>query len=151
MLSALPPIYNAAPAFISTAFLLCPFSPFKMASVIAAFSSGVPPFKSSFVQRGKPNSSGVITEDLNQPSRISQTVVGALIEISSSLSCPYTTMPRLTPRLMSTCASGLTRYSSYTPRSCMDGVPGLVSGPKILNTVRNPSSLRIAPTYFMEL
>ena len=60
-------------------------------------------------------------------------------------------MPRLTPRLMSTCASGLTRYSSYTPRSCMDGVPGLVSGPKILNTVRNPSSFRIAPTYFMEL
>ena len=48
MLSALPPIYNAAPAFISTAFLLCPFSPFKMASVIAAFSSGVPPASCSW-------------------------------------------------------------------------------------------------------
>ena len=28
---------------------------------------------------------------------------------------------------------------------------GLVSGPRILKTVRTPSSLRIAPTYFMEV
>ena len=33
----------------------------------------------------------------------------------------------------------------------MDGVPGLVRGPRMLNTVRKPSSLRIAPTYFMEV
>ena len=109
MLLALPPIYNAAPAFIKTAFLLCPFSPFKIARVILAFSWGLPPFKASFVQRLKPKSSGVITDDLNQPSRISQMVVGALIEISSNLSCPYTTMPRLMPRLIRTCASGSTR------------------------------------------
>ena len=83
-----------------------------MARVMAAFSAGVPPFKSSLAQRGGPKSSGVMTEDLNQPSRSSQTVVGALREISSSLSWPYTTIPRLTPRLMSTWARGSTRYSS---------------------------------------
>ena len=60
-------------------------------------------------------------------------------------------MPRLTPRLTSTRASGSTRYSSYTPSSCIFGEPGFVSGPKMLNTVRKPSSLRIAPTYFIEL
>ena len=109
MLSALPPMYRAAPALSSTAFRLAPRSPFKIARVMAAFSSGVPPFSSSFLQRSKPKSSGVMTEDLNQPSRISQMVVGALREISSSLSCPYTTMPRLIPRLMSTCARGSTR------------------------------------------
>ena len=33
----------------------------------------------------------------------------------------------------------------------MDGEAGLVSGPRILNTVRKPSSRRMAPTYFMEV
>ena len=37
-------------AFINTAFRFGPFSPFKIASVIFAFSSGVPPRSSSFVQ-----------------------------------------------------------------------------------------------------
>ena len=102
-------MYRAAPALSRTAFRFGPRSPRRMARVILAFSWGVPPLSSSLAQRSKPNSSGVMTEDLNQPSRISQMVVGALREISSSLSCPYTTMPRLIPRLMSTCARGSTR------------------------------------------
>ena len=40
--------------------------------------------------------------NLSQPSLISQTLVGALSEISSSISLPYTTMPRRTPRLVIT-------------------------------------------------
>ena len=122
-----------------------------MALVILALSSGAPPLRSSFVQRISPKSSGLITYDFIQPSRISHTLVGALIDISSNLSMPYTTMPLLTPRLTRTCAKGSTRYSSYTPRSCIDGEPGLVSGPSILNTVLTPSSLRIAPTYFIDV
>ena len=39
---------------------------------------------------------------MNQPSLISQTLVGALSEISSGISLPYTTMPFRTPRLVIT-------------------------------------------------
>ena len=67
------------------------------------------------------------------------------------MSVPYTTMPLLTPRLVRTLARGSTREASYTPKSCMLGDAGLVRGPKILNTVRMPSSLRMGPTYFMEV
>ena len=56
---------------MSTAFLLWPFCPPKISRTIFAFSSGVPPFKSSFVQRSKPKSSGEITVVLNHPSFIS--------------------------------------------------------------------------------
>ena len=54
ILSALPYRYTEPPlVFISTAFRLCPFSRSGMASVILAFSSGVPPHQIIFVQRIK--------------------------------------------------------------------------------------------------
>lgn len=60
--SALPPMQRAAPAFIKTTSRLCPRSvPLRMARVVAAFSSGVPPVRSDFWQRVRPNCSGVIS------------------------------------------------------------------------------------------
>ena len=59
MVSALPPMYSAAPPLSSTASRLGPRSPRRMARVMAAFSSGAPPRKSSLVQRFRPSSSGV--------------------------------------------------------------------------------------------
>ena len=35
--------------------------------------------------------------------------------------------------------------------TAMVGFAGLVSGPRILNTVRNPNSFRIPPTYFIDV
>jgi len=61
IVSALSPIYSAAPAFRRTAFLLCPFSPLRILRVISAFSAGLPPRRSSRVQYAKPNCSGVIS------------------------------------------------------------------------------------------
>ena len=71
--------------------------------------------------------------------------------ISSSFSLPYTTIPRSTPSPLNTCARGSIRYSSYTPSRILFGFAGFVSGPKILNTVLNPNSFLIAPTYFIEV
>ena len=40
--------------------------------------------------------------------------------------------------------------TSYTPRTWYAGLAGLVSGPRMLNTVLNPSSFLMGPTYFIE-
>ncbi len=54
--SALPVTYRAAPALRQTAQRFGPLSaPLKMAQVMAAFSSGVPPVSSSLPQRAYPN------------------------------------------------------------------------------------------------
>ena len=64
---------------------------------------------------------------------------------------PHTTMPRVTLRLESTCAIGMTRFSSYTPSSCMVARAGLDSGPRTLKIVRSPMPLRTGATFFMDL
>ena len=58
--SAFPPKYKAAPAFKTTAFLLAPFTPFKIERVISAFSLGLPPTNSSLLHLSNPKSSGRI-------------------------------------------------------------------------------------------
>ena len=64
---------------------------------------------------------------------------------------PQTTMPRVTPRLESTCAIGSTSFSSYTPSNCMVARAGLDSGPSTLNSVRSRIPLRTGATFFIDL
>ena len=52
-------MYRDAPAFSKTASRMGPGAPPRMDRVIFAFSSGVPPRSSAFVQRVKPKSSGL--------------------------------------------------------------------------------------------
>ena len=84
-------------------------SPEKMPSIMPAFSSAVPPTMSSLEALFNPRSSGVILYVSVLPPRISQTDVESDIETSSRRSSPNTTMPRFTPRLPMTDASGSRR------------------------------------------
>ena len=118
--------------------------------MICAFALGEPPRSSSTVQSDRPYSVGSSSYGVNLPSRISQTLFLPM-RLASSMPLPQTTMPRVTPRLESTCAIGMTRFSSYTPSSCMVARAGLDSGPSTLKMVRSPMPLRTGATFFMDL
>ena len=59
--STLPATYKPAAEFNRTAFLLGPFSPFKIDNVISAFSLASPPTRSSFYANSMPKYSGEIS------------------------------------------------------------------------------------------
>lgn len=106
----LPAQQRPAAEFISTMSRFGPvIFPEKMPSMIRAFSSAVPPTTSSLEALLTPRSSGVILYVSVLPPRISQTDVESDIETSSRRSSPYTTMPRLIPKLPMTDASGSSR------------------------------------------
>ena len=62
---------------------------------------------------------------------------------------PHTTMARLAPSWRSTRTWMPTRSGWKTPIRMLGAPAGLVSGPRMLNMVRTPSSLRTAATFFM--
>jgi hypothetical protein len=64
-------------------------------------------------------------------------------------SVPYTTIARLAPKRCSARAWIPTKSGWNTPIKMFGAPAGLVSGPKILNMVRTPSSLRTGATFFM--
>ena len=84
-------------------------SPENMPSMMRALSSAVPPTMSSLEALFIPRSSGDILYVSVLPPRISQTDVESEMETSSRRSSPNTTIPRLTPRLPMTEASGSKR------------------------------------------
>ncbi len=83
------------------------------------------------------------------PPRTSQTSVGPLIETSSSPSKPWTRIAWRVPISSSTRPSCSTSARSGTPISCACARAGLVSGPRMLKTVRMPISRRGGPAYFI--
>ena len=60
---------------------------------------------------------------------------------------PLTTSTRSAPRRPATSAMIGARRASYTPRSCRLAPAGLVSGPRMLKTVRMPISRRVGPAW----
>ena len=83
------------------------------------------------------------------PSLSSPTQVLAVTVISSRPSSPWTSRAWRQPRPLSTRASFSTSASSGTPTTWARTPAGLVSGPRILNTVRMPISRLGAAAYFM--
>ena len=111
----------------------------------AAFSSAVPPRMASGEARERPASSGAIVYDWMASSFSSHTCVGAAMETSSMPSSPCTTSAWREPSRCSTCAIFSPSAPSATPSTCRCAPAGLVSGPRMLNTVRIPISLRGGP------
>src|SRR5690606_31673399 len=104
--SHLPPIMMATPAFRSVTSRYAPAAPLRTAISASAFSSGAPPFSASSGTRGKPNSSGVISNSRISPAFISTTCEGPVVESSSSPSAPCMTQICTEPSSRSVSAIG---------------------------------------------
>ncbi len=83
------------------------------------------------------------------PSSSSRTWVRPLMVISSRPSSPWTTSAWRQPSRRSTTAIFSVSDDSATPSTWAWAWAGLVSGPRMLKTVRMPISRRGAPAYFM--
>ena len=79
----------------------------------------------------------------------SPTWVGPLIEISSSPSAPCTVIAWRAPKRCSTRTWMPTRSGWNTPMTWVGAEAGLVKGPRMLKSVRTPSSLRTGAACFI--
>src|SRR5690606_35096690 len=147
--SATPATYSAAPALSDT---IRPGRPSAsvMASSTMAFEASAPSTtRLRLAAIGMPKSSGWISYSRTWPSRSSPTRVPAPSEISSMPSRPQTTSARSAPSSCSTRTWMPTRSGWNTPIRIAGAPAGLVSGPRMLNSVRTPISRRTGATTFI--
>src|SRR3954447_20419807 len=123
-----------------------PGSPARMARVVAAFCSGVPPTTASGGLVARPTSPGATVYARTPSPSTSTTRVAPDVLISSSPSSLDTTNARSTPSLTRAPAIRSSIPGSLTPISWRRAPAGLVSGPRKLKIVRTASSFRTGTT-----
>src|SRR5690606_20627740 len=149
MSSATPATYSAAPALSATISSGRPGVFSSAESNIACDSAGLATRRLRVWAMAMPKSSGCTSYSRTWPSRSSPTIVAAPSDSSSMPSRPQTTSARVAPSSRSTRTWIPTRSGWNTPIR-IDGAPaGLVSGPRMLNRVRTPSSRRTGATTFI--
>src|SRR5690606_20604609 len=146
---ATPATYSAAPALSATIRPGRPPASEIASSTMAFEASGPSTRRLRLADIGMPKSSGWISYSRTAPSRSSPTSVPAPSETSSMPSRPHTTSARCAPSSCSTRTWMPTRPGWNTPMRMAGAPAGLVSGPRMLNSVRTPISRRTGATTFI--
>src|ERR1700716_3552706 len=136
----------AAPALSTARSRRGPASPARIARVVAAFSSGVPPATASGAAAPRPTSPGSTPYRSMLWPLTSTTWVRPPVLISSSPSSLDTTSALSTPSCASAPAIVSRKAGSATPTSWRVAPAGLVSGPRKLKIVRTANSRRTGTT-----
>ena len=114
---------------------------------VAAFSDARPPDTAASGCVPSPNCSGWRTVSTMFPSGVSDHAhVSPAQLISSRPSAPHTTIALVTPSSRNDCAKGSPSSRSVMPRSIPRGRAGLMSGPRLLKSVRKGRDLRWGAT-----
>src|SRR6516162_1793490 len=121
-----------------------PRSPASTARATAALCAASPPRRSDTDAGARPSAAGENSVLATSPSCTTHIEDGPVVVSSSSPSEPWKTRAEH-PRPASTPAMTPPICGSNTPTAWAEGRAGLATGPRKLNTVGTPSSLRVGP------
>src|SRR5690606_17982254 len=141
--------YKAAPALSKTMSRAAPGWLSSTQRMTSIDSSRLATFREASSCTPRPNCAGWMRYSRTAPSLSSATRVSPDTVASSRPSLPCTISTCLEPRRWSTRAKMPTRSGWKTPMSWLGAPAGLVKGPRMLKSVRTPSSLRTGAACFM--